>query len=163
MNADFIAFQLNYSTLPLDSCSTLNVFADGSLLHNIHKVDKHMRVRCNAGVMLTNLMGWFEDFPEPVWYNPDGVANILSMYIMTQHYHVTMDSKRDNALFVSKPDGSALRFAPTGKDLYACVTVQGRANSSTPSRIKTGIYQVRVPQCSPCKKDLKHHYVPWSS
>lgn len=70
--------------------------------------------------MLTILMGWFEDFPEPVWYNPYGVANILSMYIMTQHYHVTMDSKHDNALFVSKPDGSVLRFVPAGKCLYGC-------------------------------------------
>jgi hypothetical protein len=45
VNANFITFQLNELTLLLNSCLTLNLFADGSLLHNIHKVDKHMHVR----------------------------------------------------------------------------------------------------------------------
>ena len=120
VEADFIAFQSNESTLLLDSCSTLNLFADKSLLHDIHEVDKYMHVRCNAGVTSTNLMAWFRDFPEPVWYNPDGVANILSLYIITQHYAVTMDSEKDNAFYVTKPDGTMLRFAPVGKGLYAC-------------------------------------------
>jgi hypothetical protein len=118
--ADFIAFQSNESTLLLDSCSTLNLFADKSLLHDIHQVDKYMHVRCNAGVTSMNLMGWFRDFPELVWFNPDGVANILLLYIMTQHYTVKMNSKQDNAFYVTKPDGSVLRFAPMEKGLYAC-------------------------------------------
>jgi hypothetical protein len=68
-------------------------------------------------------MGRFGDFPEPVWYNPNGVANILSLYIMTKYYQVTMDTNEDNAMLVWKKDGSALRFAPVGKGLYACMNL----------------------------------------
>jgi hypothetical protein len=117
--ADFIAFQLGDPILLLDSCSTLNLISDESMLHDIHEVDKTMHVRCNAGVTKTNLMGWLGDFPEPVWFNPKGVANILSLYIMTKYYHVQFDSKQDNALIVTNPNGHVSRFAPTGKGLYA--------------------------------------------
>jgi hypothetical protein len=119
VQADFIAFQSNEPVLLLDSCSTLNLIADRSMLHDIHQVDKTMHVRCNAGITTTNLMGWFGDFPEPVWYNPKGVANILSLFIMTKYYHVLLDSKKDNALIVLKPNGDTTRFVPTGKGLYA--------------------------------------------
>jgi hypothetical protein len=117
--ADFIAFQLGDPILLLDSCSTLNLISDESMLRDIHEVDKTMHVRCNAGVTKTNLMGWLGDFPEPVWFNPKGVANILSLYIMTKYYHVQFDSKQDNALIVTNPNGHVSRFAPTGKGLYA--------------------------------------------
>jgi hypothetical protein len=117
--ADFIAFQLGDPILLLDSCSTLNLISDESMLHDIHEVDKTMHVRCNAGVTKTNLMGWLGDFLEPVWFNPKGVTNILSLYIVTKYYHVQFDSKQDNALIVTNPNGHVSRFAPTGKGLYA--------------------------------------------
>jgi hypothetical protein len=121
---DFIALQANHPTLLLDSCSTLNLLADESLLDNIHEVEHTMHVKCNAGVTSTNLMGRFGDFPdEPVWYNPNGVPNILSLYIMTKYYRVTMDTNKDNAMLVWKKDGLALRFALVGKGLYACTNL----------------------------------------
>jgi hypothetical protein len=89
------------------------------MLRDIHEVDKTMHVRCNAGVTKTNLMGWLGDFPEPVWFNPKGVTNILSLYIVTKYYHVQFDSKQDNTLIVTNPNGHVSRFAPTGKGLYA--------------------------------------------
>jgi hypothetical protein len=78
-----------------------------------------MHVRCNAGVTTTNLMGWLGDFPEPVWFNPKGVANILSLFIVMKYYHVQLDSKKDNAMTVTNPNGKVSRFAPMGKGLYA--------------------------------------------
>jgi hypothetical protein len=119
LQADVVAFQSNESTLLLDSCSTLNLLMDSALLDDIHEVDKTMHARCNAGTMKMNLMGQFGDFPEPVWYNPDGVANILLLYIVSQHYWVTMDTKHDNVMYVTKNDGTVLRFMPVGKGLYA--------------------------------------------
>jgi hypothetical protein len=74
LQADFIALQVNHpATLLLDSCSTLNLLADELLLDNIHEVEHTMHVKCNARVTSTNLMGRFGDFPEPVWYNPNGI------------------------------------------------------------------------------------------
>jgi hypothetical protein len=88
IQADFIAFQLTDPILLLDSCSTLNLITDKSMLHEIHKVNKMMNIRCNADVTTTNLMGWLGDFPEIVWFNPKGVANILSLFIVMKYYHV---------------------------------------------------------------------------
>jgi hypothetical protein len=53
------------------------------------------------------------------------VANILSLFIMTQYYHMSMDSKWDNAMIMTKPDCTILRFAPTGKGLYAWTSTDG--------------------------------------
>jgi hypothetical protein len=89
IQADFIAFQLTDPILLLDSCSTLNLITDKSMLHEIHKVNKMMNIRCNADVTTTNLMGWLGDFPEIVWFNnPKGDANILSLFIVMKYYHV---------------------------------------------------------------------------
>jgi hypothetical protein len=83
LQANVVTFQLNESTLLLESCSTLNLLADSAQVDNIHEVDKTMHVRCNVGIKKMNLMGQFGDFPEPVWYNPDSVATILLLYIMS--------------------------------------------------------------------------------
>ncbi len=83
IEANFIAFQLTDPILLLDSCSTLNLLiANKTMLHDIHKVDKMMNVRCNMG---------------------------------TKYYHVQFDSKNNNALIVTKPNGNVSRFAPTEK------------------------------------------------
>ena len=78
-----------------------------------------MYVRCNAGVTTTNLMGWLRDYPQPVWYNPKGVANILSLYLLQTYYHVQYDSKKENSFLVTLQDGTIIWFSPTKKGLYA--------------------------------------------
>jgi hypothetical protein len=57
-----------------------------------------MHIRCNAGVTTTNFKGWLGDFPERVWYNPDGVANIMSLFVIKKYYRVHYDSNRQDAL-----------------------------------------------------------------
>ena len=105
--------------LLLDSCSTICLVANGSLLRNIHTVNRMMHVRCNAGVRRTNQMGWLDNFPEPVWYDPKGAANILSLYIVKKYFHVQYDNEVADAFTVTKPDGAELHFEPTAKGLYA--------------------------------------------
>jgi hypothetical protein len=53
--------------LLLDSCSTLNLFSDKDLLHDLHWVPEGVRVRCNTSVVMTNWVGRYGNFPEPVW------------------------------------------------------------------------------------------------
>jgi hypothetical protein len=104
----------------LDSCSTVNLIANRSrLLKGVHKVPTTLNICCNAGVMRTNLKGWSGDFPEPVWYNPNGVANIMSLFIVKQYHRVQYNSAKQDALIVTKPDGSNMMFSPTIKGLYA--------------------------------------------
>ena len=107
------------TTILLDSCSTVNLIANKDLLDGIHKVPTTMRICCNAGVTSTNLQGWLGDFPEPVWYNPKGVANIMSLFVVKKYYRVQYDSAKQDAMIVVKPDGSDMVFTPTAKGLYA--------------------------------------------
>jgi hypothetical protein len=63
----------------LDNQSTVNVFSHGDLLRNIKKTDRSMTIMCNVGVTKTNMIGEFPGYPGEVWYNPDGIAKILSL------------------------------------------------------------------------------------
>ena len=73
------ANRLSGNVLLIDSCSSVNLICNSDLLHDIVTVDWHMRVHCNAGVRTTNQQGQLGNFPKPVWYNPKGVAKILSL------------------------------------------------------------------------------------
>jgi hypothetical protein len=79
--------------LLIDSCSTTDIFANKLLLTNVHDAPTPIWVRCNAGRIQLKQQGYFGNYPQhPVWYNPKGVANILSLANVTKHYRVTMDS-----------------------------------------------------------------------
>ena len=82
--SDFIGYTYDYNgtSLLLDSCLTVNLIMNKDLLHGIHKANTMMCICCTAGIATTNLQGWLGDFPEPVWYIPQGVTNILSFYIV---------------------------------------------------------------------------------
>jgi hypothetical protein len=103
----------------IDSCSSVNLIADPALLYNIHTVERRMRVRCNAGVRSTNQKGWLGNFPEAVWHDPRGVANILLLYSVHQYYRVQYDSAREDAISVTTPEGKECRFYPILNGLYA--------------------------------------------
>jgi hypothetical protein len=100
---DFIAYTAKDGRqLVLDSASTLNLITDEALLHGIHHVKRTMRVRCNAGVTSTDLMGWLGDYPKPVWFNPKGVANILSLFLVKTYYRIQYDSATKDTFMVTK-------------------------------------------------------------
>jgi hypothetical protein len=62
----------------LDNQSTVDVFSNPMLLQNIRKVDRSMHIQCTAGTTSTNMMGDLDGYG-PVWYYPEGIANILSL------------------------------------------------------------------------------------
>jgi len=104
--------------LLMDSCSTTDIFAMASLLSNTHTAAKPIWVHCNAGCIQLTQHGYFGNYPHPVWYNPKGVANILSLANVTKHYRVTMDSAASPAMLVHKNDGTSIKFEPSGSGLY---------------------------------------------
>jgi hypothetical protein len=75
------------------SCSTADIFANADLLTDIHNAPNPIWVRCNAGRIQLTQQGYFGNYPYPVWYNPKGVANILSLYNVTKHYRVTANGQ----------------------------------------------------------------------
>jgi hypothetical protein len=66
------------SWILLDNQSTVDVFTNRALLTNICEADGFMDIHCNAGVSSTHMVG---DLPGygTVWFNPNGIANILSL------------------------------------------------------------------------------------
>lgn len=67
-------------SLLLDTGSTVNIVSNRSLLTDIHPAKRTMRVRCSAGVRVLDQMGWLGSYPTPVWYDPHGIANLLSFH-----------------------------------------------------------------------------------
>jgi hypothetical protein len=66
------------SWILLDNQSTVDVFCNRSLLTSVCEMNKVMIIRCNAGVTHTNMVGELNGY-STVWYNPKGIANILSL------------------------------------------------------------------------------------
>ena len=104
--------------LLLDSCSTTNLICNKDWLHDIHENGTSITIRCNAGAVLLTKQGYFGTYPEPVWFNPQGIANIMSLDNVAKYFHITMDTDAEKAMLVHKDNGQAMKFIPTGKGLY---------------------------------------------
>jgi len=105
----------------LDNQSTVDIFKNKALLSNIREVQGTMTVHCNAGTRVTKMQG---DLPGygTVWYDPKGIANILSLRQVRKKYHVQYDSGKDDAFLVTKPDGKQFRFMQSTGGLYVLDT-----------------------------------------
>jgi hypothetical protein len=72
----------------------------------------------HAGRIQLTQQGYFGNYPYPVWYNPKGVANILSLDSVSKHYWVMMDTAHSPAIIVHKNNGSQIEFMPSTHGLY---------------------------------------------
>ena len=108
---------INQSWILLDSGSTIHLFTNGDLLTNIQKAPngEHITVNTTAGSVTTNLQGELPGFGT-VWHHPNGIANVLSLGLVTMELRTTMDTSIDNSINVHKKDGTIRRFtlSPTG-------------------------------------------------
>ena len=116
--------------LLLDSCSTVCMICNRELLHGIYKVDRGLSVRCNAGVRTTQLKGYLGDFPEPVWFDPGGVANVLSLHIIIKYYRVSYDSAVSDEFLIEVSSDTTLHFTPAAKGLYAYSECRGSRSTA---------------------------------
>ena len=90
------------------------------MLTDVAPADHPLKIQCNAGTMTVNDTAQLGSYPQTVWHNKNGVANILSMHNASKHYRLTMDTDVENAISLHKADGTIMKFTPSHKGLYKC-------------------------------------------
>jgi hypothetical protein len=102
--------------LLLDSQSTINLFSNPNHVDNVRPATQPIKVHCNKGVMPTDNIA---DFGHNVVYvNPDGIANVLSLYLLGQRHHITYDSKDRGGVYKVHTSRGVLEFTPTPSGLH---------------------------------------------
>ena len=105
------------SWILLDSQSTVSVFNNSSLLHDIKHSADNLLVYTNGGTQTSSLQGTSDIFGK-VWYNPESLANIVSMALLRRSCRITMDTSIENAICVHRRDGSVMKFREYESGLY---------------------------------------------
>ena len=119
--ADRAAVGIDPSWILLDSQSTISVFRNPNFLSNIRKSGHVLRAITNGGHQDSDTVGDFPNLGE-VWYNPESIANILSLADVRKVCRVTMDSSVEPAIKVHRLDGSVMTFTEHGSGLYVYKT-----------------------------------------
>eukprot|EP00957_Ditylum_brightwellii_P046285 3512164-Ditylum_brightwellii.AAC.1 len=70
----------------MDSQSTVNVFCNAKLLTNIRKAGKILEIYSNGRTSSTDMIGDLAGF-KMAWFQPDGIANILSLASVQEDHH----------------------------------------------------------------------------
>ena len=105
------------SWILLDSQSTIDIFCSPSQIENIRKIGEKMKIHCNVGTHVTDLIG---DLPGygTVWFDPQAIANVLSLQLVKKKYHISYDSNDKNGFIVTKPDRTTFEFRELKSGLH---------------------------------------------
>ena len=101
----------------LDSQSTIDLFTNPALVNNIRPAKTPINVHCNNGSMTTTEEADFGD--TPVYFNSEGIANVLSLHRLGQKFRVTYDSTNRGGVFKVHTPNGLVEFMPTTKGLHA--------------------------------------------
>ena len=117
---------IHQNNILMDSGASIPLIFNRDLLDNILPLKYFKKINSGGGNFKSKLGGSLtkalHHLPLPkkgYFYNPDAVANLLSMAKVSNKYHITMDTNIDNAIYVHNDDGSYIRSAHrTKRDVY---------------------------------------------
>ena len=99
---------INRDWVLLDTCSTVSVFCNSNLVHDIQQCDPGtgLTVVTNGGSQSYNHTAEFNLLPMKVHFNVHSIANILSLADVANlpNTKITMDSSQDKAIFLHHGD-----------------------------------------------------------
>ena len=112
-----VAKNLPKSWIILDTASTVDMFMP-DMLQDIHKAKEHINIVSTGGWSTVKEQGTLPGYPEKVWCNRSGVANILSFHNVQKHYRITYDNGEKDMFIVHLTDSDVMQFLPSGNGLY---------------------------------------------
>jgi hypothetical protein len=101
----------------LDNQSTIHLFSNSALLQNIRTSKQSMLITSNGGSIRSTMKGVYPGYGE-IWYNPNAIANILSLKAMRDMYPVTYDSENGNSFVVDMGNNGTMQFKQSPAGLY---------------------------------------------
>lgn len=110
----------NSHWIPLDSQSTVNLFANKKFLSNIRDCGEScqpLTIHTNGRTQTTRMKGHLAGFGD-VWYNPDSLVNILLMASVRKKCRITMDTSQGATINVHRKDGTMIDFVESSRGLY---------------------------------------------
>ena len=84
----------------LDNGSTIDLFTNKDFVTKIKKSKKPMELYTNTGSKINTTKAIVNGYGE-VWYDENAIANIFSLKGLLKDNHITFDSKKANAFFVT--------------------------------------------------------------
>jgi hypothetical protein len=114
----------------LDSGSTVSSIKNVHLLSDLGKSEELMRVFTSDGFQDYSEIGTLKLFPFNVYYNPQPLANILSLAQVSEMFRVTMDTAEAPTMMVHVSPDLILRFQQCGSGLYYYDTAANTNNSN---------------------------------
>ena len=87
-----------------ENCMHTKILGD----EDTSSVEQLMTVYCNKGSIMTNQKGMFRKLR--VWYNPDGIAKVISPKMMSAHYEVMYSSKDNRGMFIVHTSNGKMEF-----------------------------------------------------
>jgi hypothetical protein len=129
----------------LDNQSTVDVFINPRLVKDVRVTDTIIHIHCHSGTSSTRLQATLSGYGT-VWFDPKGIANILSLSNVKDKYRVTFDSSTDDTFYVHKSDGSTRKFVvlQSGGGLNFLDTAKDQKSLQQIEFIKTGAIMVNT-------------------
>ena len=104
--------------LLMDNQSTVDIFCNPDLLHNVRETNTLMTISTNGGGLQTSCMGTLKNYGD-VWYHEKALTNIVGLNnLIKKGYHVSFDSDVANQFTVTKHNGDTINFYPSKDGLY---------------------------------------------
>ena len=117
---------LSKDWLLFDSQSTKDQFINAKYFTDISHFEQPMTAYSNSGSIKTNQKGMFGTLR--ISYNPDMIANVISLKTRSAHYKVTYSSKDHGGMFIVNTLNGMMEFMHHPRGLH-CLDLHKLVNA----------------------------------